>query len=445
MTTVIIAEKPSQAMDIGKVIGIKARGDGFLELVNGWCIVWAIGHLLELANPEDYTEAWAGRWKWDTLPMIPSQWKYNVNRKTSKQLTVIKNQLKRATNVIIATDAGREGELIGRELLDYCKYKGPVQRFWASSLTAADIAAALKKLKAGSETAPLYEAALARSHSDWLLGISGTRAASLAADVRGDFFALGRVKTPTLAMVVRRDDAIASFDSKNYFELEATVRTKRGAVLKMLHAPDEANRITSKAQAEALLKKASGHSGPLRVEKTPESEQPPLPYSLPALQKDANRILGLSVANTLKVAQALYEKKATSYPRTDCQYLAESQIAEIDETLDVVAKRFASAVSSVRTMGITTRKSTFNDSKLTDHHGIIPTRQFVPELEGVELQVYTLIVQRYLQTLSPEHRYLATRVKMDANGVLFKASGRKTEQPGWTAIKLMSGKDAADE
>ncbi len=445
MSTVILAEKPSQAMDIGKVIGIKGRGDGFLELVNGWYITWAIGHLLELAEPQDYNEAWGGRWSWTQLPMIPEQWKYQVNRKTSKQLTVIKGLLKKATHVIIATDAGREGELIAREVLEHSKYKGKISRFWTSSLVASDIRRALDNLKKGEETYPLYEAALARSHSDWMLGLTGTRGASLAANVRGDYFPLGRVKTPTLALVVRRCLAVKNFAAKTYYELEAVVRTKKGATLKMLHAPDEEHRITKKDDAESLKKRALGHQGPLRVEKRAETEAPPLPYSLPALQKDANRILGFSAKNTLKVAQALYEKKAATYPRTDCQFLAESQVAEVPAVLDVGAKRFPAAVSALRKAGIVTRKSTFNDAKLVDHHGIIPTMLHVAELEGAEEQLYALICQRYLQTLGPDCKFTSTRITMDANGVPFKATGRVINDPGWQALKLPNLKAEAED
>ena len=444
MNILYLAEKPSQANDIAKVIGIKGRGDGYIDLITGDVITWAVGHLLELCSPQDYQESWGGRWNWEQLPMIPGQWKYQVNKKTSKQFTVIKNQLKKAQHVVIATDAGREGELIAREVLEYCKYKGKISRFWTSSLTPKDIRIALDNLKRGEDLYPLYEAALARSHSDWMIGLSGTRAASLAANVRGDWFPLGRVQTPTLALVVRRDLEISGFGSKTYYELEAQVKTAKGAVFKMTHAPAEENKITSRAVADALKEKAKAHTGPLKVEKNKESESPPLPYSLPALQQDANRILGLSARNTLKIAQELYEKKAATYPRTDCQYLAESQIEEIPSVLDVVAKRFPDKVSLLRKLGVTTRKSTFNDAKLVDHHGIVPTGLFVSDLEGVSLQLYTLICQRYLQTLGPDCKYTATRITMDANGVPFKATGKTITDAGWQSIKLTNAPAQVD-
>lgn len=422
-------------MDIAKVIGIKARGAGFIELVTGDAIVWAVGHLLELAEPQEYNEAWGGRWSWPQLPMIPEQWKYNINKRTSSQYAIIKSLLKTADRVVIATDAGREGELIARSILLHCKYKGPILRFWTSSLVASDIKRALASLKPGEETYPLYEAALARSHADWILGLSGTRGASLAANVRGDYFPLGRVKTPTLALVVRRDLAVAGFSSKVYYELEASVKTAKGVAFKMMHAPSEEHRITSKAAAEELKKKAHGVQGPLRVSKTEGAEQPPLPYSLPQLQKDANRIFGFSAQNTLKLAQELYDQKATTYPRTDCQFLANSQVEEVPGVLIAVNASYPELVALVRKSGIVTRKSTFDETKLVDHHAIIPTSLVVP-LEGAAKQLYSLICLKYLQTISTECKFNATAVTMDANGVLFKATGKVITDPGWRALKL---------
>lgn len=435
MTTLYLAEKPSQARDIGAVLGIKRRDDGFFETNAGDYISFAVGHLLEQAEPEAYNPAWGERWSWTQLPMIPSEWKLEVVRKTSKQFNVIKGLLKKCDRVVIATDAGREGELIAREILAHCKYTKKVERLWTSSLVASDIRAALGKLKADAETYPLYEAARARQRADWMHGLSGTRGASLAAAVRGDYFPLGRVQTPTLAMVVRRDLTIKNFVPQAYYELEATATTKAGRPFKMKHAPDEANRITDRAKAEALLKQAQGAHGPLKVQKTPGTESPPLPFSLPELQKEANRVLGFTAKNTLKVAQTLYEAKAITYPRTDCQYLAESQIGEVRAVLEVVGKTFGDAVSKLQALGVTTRKTTFNDAKLTDHHGIIPTMQYVP-LTGPELQLYTLICQRYLQTLGPDCRFTSTRVSMDANGVPFKATGKEIQFAGWKELSL---------
>lgn len=445
MSTVLIAEKPTQARDIAKVIGVKSNHEGYMTLVNGWKVTYAVGHLLELAEPEAYNEAWGGRWSWDQLPMVPSAFKRVPVKDRAKQLRVIKTLLADADTCIIATDAGREGELIGRELLEHAKFKGKVLRFWTSTLTPADIKKALDNLKPGSETYPLYEAAEARSRSDWLLGIPGTRGASLAARVRGDYFPLGRVKTPTLALLVRRQQAIDAFGAKKYYELEAKVRTAKGAEFKMVHAPSEENRITDKKKAQELLDQASKARAPLRVTKTKEAEGAPLPYSLPQLQKDANRVFGFSAKRTLELAQILYEqKKVLSYPRTDCSYLSTTQIPEIEGALDAVATLFPDKVAQLRKLGVQKRASTFNDAKLSDHHAIVPTGTKAA-LEGPELQLYSLVAHRYMQVLAPDLEYFSTRVTMDANGVPFKATGRTVIAPGWTAFKLSAKEDSAEE
>jgi DNA topoisomerase-3 len=442
MKTVYLAEKPNQAADIAKLIGIAGRKDGYIELKGGDVMTWSVGHLIELVEPKEYSELWAGRWSWEQLPMIPDEFKYQVAggkttfaKKNVAQVKVIKTLLKSADRVVICTDAGREGELIARELLTYSKFKGKVERLWVSSLVPSDILAALGKLLPGAAKEPLYQAALARQHSDWMHGLSLTRAASLAADVRGDFFPVGRIQTPVLAMVARRDQAIKNFKPDEYFELEATVRTAAGQTFKMWYAPAEDKRIRERAEAERLLRQAEGANAPLKVEKKPGKEAPPMPYKLPALQKDAIRVLGLTAKRVLEVAQALYEKKAITYPRTDCEFLASSQKAEVDATLTALAERFAGEVGTVQRLGTHLRDSTFNDAQLTDHHAIVPTTLFVP-LDGLELQVFTLVAQRYLQTISKDCLFDGTKVAMDANGVPFTATGKAVTFEGWRAVKL---------
>lgn len=435
MTTVYLAEKPSQARDIAHVLGIAKRDDGFITTTDGSLVTWAFGHLLETAEPAAYNESWGGRWNWNQLPMIPAEWKLVERKDVKKQLRVIRDCLARAKHVVIATDAGREGELIARELIQYFRYKGPVSRFWTSSLTEKDIRAALRKLRAGKETEGLCNAALARQRSDWLLGFNGTRAATLAAGVYKEYFPLGRVQTPTLAMVVRRCRDIKNFKGGVYYEIKATVRDNAGTSVELWHSPDEEHRITKKEDAEKLVARAAGWRGCIEIEDKQGAEAPPLPYSLPRLQKDANRKLGFSAAKTLKLAQSLYEKKVTTYPRTDCQYLANSQIAEIPAVLDAVAHSLKDWVELVKKWGVTTRKDVFNDEKLTDHHGIIPTSQPASSLSPEEKELYTLICLRYLQVLSPDHTYIQRSAKIDANGVVFKATERKTINAGWTALK----------
>jgi DNA topoisomerase III len=438
-----LAEKPSQANDIANVLGVKRRGDGFIEVTGGDKVTFARGHFYELAEPQEYQDSWGGYWRWEQLPMLPDKFKMKPVRGAGAQLKVIKDLLKAADTCVIATDAGREGELIAREILEEAKFKGKVLRFWTSSLTPKDIAAKLKTLLDGSETYPLFEAATARRNSDWAHGLNITRAATLASQHRGDYYPVGRVQTPTLAMVVRRNEAIKNFKPVTYYELEAVVRTAKGAEFKMLHAPDEEKRITEKSVAEQLVNKAQRHQGPIRVENASGKESPPLPYSMPQLQKDANRAFKFSPKKTLELAQKLYEKKAATYPRTDCQYLAASQKDDVPEILSRLRALFSGDVSKLQTMGVTLRDSTFNDAKLTDHHGIIPTSLNV-SLEGEELQLFTLIAQRFLRTLAPDCLFNQTKLSLDANGVLFKASGRAVTSPGWTGIKLLSSETEDD-
>jgi Topoisomerase IA len=436
MTTLYLAEKPSQARDIAEAIGLTKRANGYLEVVGGK-VTWALGHLLEQAMPEEYDAKWGGRWSFDVLPMIPDVWKVTVARNKSSQVKVIKALLKEAKEVVIATDAGREGELIAREILAYCKYRGPIKRLWTSSLVKSDIQKALKALKPGSATEPLYEAALARQRADWLYGMNGSRAVTLGAKQYGTTYPVGRVQTPTLAMVVRREWEIRNFVPQAYFVLEADVQTAAGHKFVMQHAPAEDQRIRDRKEADRRKKQAEGARAPLKVVKTSGKEAPPLPYTLPALQKDANKVLGLSARDTLKIAQELYEAKAITYPRTDCPFLASSQTAEIEPTLTRLSAVFPDAVKAVRSAGVTARSSTFDDSKLTDHHGIVPTMQSVA-LSGMAFQLFALISERYLRTLAPDCHFDKTTVTLDANGVPFKATGKTITDPGFRTVRIIS-------
>jgi DNA topoisomerase-3 len=435
MTRVFLAEKPSQANDIAKIIGIKRRCEGYTELVTGDVMTNVRGHPLEIADPKDHNPAWGERWNWGQLPMIPDVWKMNVVKGFGPQLKIIKDLLKIHGHVVICTDAGREGELIGREVLEYCKFKGKVERLWVSSLVEADVKKALANLKPGRATEPLHEAALARSHMDNIWGLSLTRAVTLAANT-GELFSVGRVQTPVLNMVVLQDAKVAAFNSKDYYELEAVVQTAGGHSLKMTHAPDESRRITDKEVAKKLVQQAAKAQGALSVISKPGQEAPGLAFNLPTLQKDANKAFGFSAKRTLELAQSLYDKKALTYPRTDCAYLAESQKAEVPETLAVLAQTFPRAVATLRELGVDLRSTTFNDANLSDHHGVIPTRQHVP-LVGEELQLFTLVAQRYLRVVSKDLQYDGTKVTMDANGVLFSATGRVITFEGWKAIQLL--------
>lgn len=434
-------------MDIARVIGVKSRQDGYLELIDGSKITWAVGHLLELCKPPHYNEEWGQAWKWEQLPMLVDNWQYEVKDKTKKQFNVIKKLLKTTGRVVIATDAGREGELIARSLLEHLKYKGKIERFWTSLLTPNAIKEALRNLKPGEETYNLYESAKTRAHADWLLGFTGSRAATLACKVPRTAFPLGRVQTPTLGMIVRQCEEVKNFVPKTYFEIDATVETKNGEAFKMTHSPKETERILTKEEAERRIKVANGYVGGLKVSKTEERESPPLPYSLTTLSKDADRVLGLSATDTLKVAQKLYEAKYISYPRTGCEHLGQDQISTIPATLKAVAANFPEHVNALESAGILTRSSTFNDDELSDHHAIIPS-EMAPEvlsgqemerngLSGHELGVYTLVCLRFLCALAPDAVYAVTRAELDANGVAFKTMGKTPISLGWKSIKAI--------
>jgi len=426
-----LAEKPDQARNIARIIGIKDGGDGFITLKNGDVFTWVIGHLLEQCEPQDYKPEWK-RWSWAQLPMIPDTWKMNKVKGKTKQLNVISKLLKKADTCVICTDAGREGELIAREVLEFYKFKGNVERLWLQTLVDSDIREALNNILPGSAKEPLYRAALARSHADWLYGMNLSRGATLAA---GDTSPVGRVQTPTLAMVVKRDLEIDNFKAKEYYELEATVDTAEGHKLTLSHAPKEAYRIYEKSKADSLKSQAEGASGPLSVKQSKGKDAPQLPFSLSTLQREASKQLGLSASKTLEVAQALYEKKVLSYPRTDCPYLSSAQKPEVPSTLDAVRKCLPDQVKKLEEMGTVLRNRVFDDAKLSDHHGIIPTREY-RELNGMELKVYQLVALRFMQAIAPDRHFDATKITMDANGVPFGTSGRIVTSPGWSSLSI---------
>jgi DNA topoisomerase-3 len=434
--TVIIAEKPSVGADLGKVLGIEQREKSFIKLKNGDYITWAYGHLFTQLNPKEYGPEWAKPWAQIEVPMFPEKFLNKIGYKKEDQVRIIKKLLKDAHTVVIATDAGREGELIGREILEYCNFRGTVKRFWTSSLTDKDIRKALAALQPGVTKEPLYQAALVRQHADWMYGMNLTIQATVSADT-GEMFSVGRVQTPTLSLVVKRDLEIEGFQPKTYYELEADVTTRNGHKLKMRHAPKEKEQITSKAEAVRRMELAKGCKAPLSVEETAGADSPPQPYSQPAMQADADRLFKFPAAKTLEVAQKLYEKKAITYPRTDCEFLAEDQATEVPGVLENLQRMFPDAVKVAANPSPLIRKSVFDDAKLTDHHAIVPTAQPVP-LEGDELKLFTLIAQRYLQVLAPDATYNATKVILDANGVPFLATGRVYTNKSWRDIKLVN-------
>lgn len=437
--TVILTEKPSVATDIALALaGVAPKKNGYIELPNGVILTWAIGHLIQQAKPHEYDPA-LKKWSFDTLPFIPTEWKHVVRDKGAEQLAVIGRVLKQARLLIIATDAGREGELIARELLQWFNYRGAVKRLWLQAMTKKDIMAGFAKLKDGRETEGLWAAAVARSEADFLYGINGTRSATLAINQYQQLYPIGRVQTPTLYLVVKRMLDIENFKPQDYYELAIDVTTANGHALTLTHAPKEDARITDIAVAERMLQQVSGASSPLSVTTSPDRERPPLPHNLASLQQEANRAFGLSAQETLDVAQALYEKKkALSYPRTGCPYLSSAQKEDVEPTLSWIAKLHPEGVSSLRAQGIELRDSVFDDSKLEDHHGLVPKdpSRLLEDSTLIERQVYALVAARYLRAIAPDVLFNKTVILMDANSIPFQATGKVVTRAGWRGIKI---------
>lgn len=430
--TVILAEKPSVASDIAKVLGMVERKDGHFLLDGGVVSTFAYGHLLEGGLPEDYDPALKA-WRWDTLPWLPTTNILKPREKAEAQLKVIGRLLRDAPLVILATDAGREGELIGREILTWHKYKGPVKRLWLQATTAKDITNGFNTLIEGKDKEPLWKAALARAEADKVYGINATRAATMSIRQSKVVYPVGRVQTPTLYLVVKRMRDISIFKGAVYYELEATVVTDSGKTVVLKYSPDAENRIVDKKKAEALAKQADEADGPLNVTVTPDKESPPYPHTLSSLQQESNRVLGLSAQKTLDVAQALYDKKAISYPRTPCPFLSEAQKGDVPSILNTVKAFYPDSVKKLVDMGPVLRASLFDDAKLEDHHGIIP--KSAVDLAGIELQVFELVARRFLQCIAPDCEFERTVITMDANGVPLRTTGKQILKPGWRALQ----------
>jgi len=438
-----LCEKPSQGRDIAKVLGATRRGDGCLfgtEIIVTWCI----GHLLETASPEAYGEQFKS-WSLDHLPIIPAQWMVEVKPKTAAQFKVIKRLLSEASAVVIATDADREGEMIARELLELCKYRGPVQRLWLSALNEASIRNALSSLKSGQETFLLYHSALARSRADWLIGMNLSRLFTLLGRRAGydGVLSVGRVQTPTLRLVVDRDRAIASFVSVPYWEVEVRLSSMGQPFIASWLPPssgqDEVGRCLQQALAiQAAQEISSGKTATVLSLQTERfREPPPLPFDLSTLQEVCSRKLGLGAQETLNIAQALYETyKATTYPRSDCRYLPDSLFNEVPAVFDALLKTDPALQPTFGRLDRSLHSRVWNDSKVTAHHGIIPTTEpaNLARMSEQERQVYELIRSHYLAQFLPHHEFDRTQVELECGGERLTAVGKQILIQGWKGL-----------
>lgn len=435
-----LCEKPSQAKDIAAVLSASRRGDG-CWLGHGVTVTWCIGHLLETAPPDAY-DAKYKRWVLADLPIVPEKWKMLVKPKTASQYKAVKRLLGEAQELVIATDADREGEMIARELVEHCRYRGPIQRLWLSALDDASIRKALAALKPGAETFSLYHSALGRSRADWLIGMNMSRLFTLLGRQSGyqGVLPVGRVQTPTLRLVVDRDRSIADFVPVAYWAIDVDLRHEHMTFTAQWRAPEDAcddqgrclNPQLARDAADAMLNAATARLVTLRTERM--REVAPLPFDLGTLQEICSKKLGLGAQETLDIAQSLYEThKAITYPRSDCGYLPLSQHSEASKILAALGRADTAVNELMPHIDPQRRSRAWNDAKVSAHHGIIPTGagKDISQLTGKHRAVYTLIRARYLAQFLPNHEYDRTQADFDCAGQTLRAVGKVVIEPGW--------------
>ncbi|SDN56733.1 DNA topoisomerase-3 [Pseudomonas cichorii] len=435
-----LCEKPSQAKDIAAVLGATRRGDGCWTGPNA-TVTWCIGHLLETAPPDAY-DARYKRWVLEDLPIVPDKWKMLVKPRTASQFKAVKRLLGEARELIIATDADREGEMIARELVEHCRYRGPIQRLWLSALDDASIRKALASLKPGADTFSLYHSALGRSRADWLIGMNMSRLFTLLGRQSGyqGVLPVGRVQTPTLRLVVDRDRSIADFVPVPYWAIDVKLLHDGQAFIAQWRAPSDAcddqdrclNQPLAQQAAEAIRNAASAKVVKLRTERIREAA--PLPFDLGTLQEICSKKLGLGAQETLDIAQALYEThKVITYPRSDCGYLPMSQHGEAAGIIAALGQSDPALSELLRHLDPQRRSRAWNDAKVSAHHGIIPTAaaRGIERLTGKPRAVYTLIRARYLAQFLPNHEYDRTQADFDCAGQALRAVGKQIIEPGW--------------
>ena len=434
MSKLVICEKPSVAQSIGKVLGASKRCDGYLE-GGGYIVSWCVGHLVELAQPEAYGETYA-KWRLEDLPILPEKWRYQVSPSTKKQFQVLKELMGRedVTSIVEATDAGREGELIFRLVYHQCKCRKPFERLWISSMEDAAIREGFASLRPGTEYDALYEAALCRERADWIVGINATRLFSCK---YGPTLNVGRVMTPTLAMVCDRETAISGFQSEPFYTVQL--------VPEGFAANGE--RMKEKTEAEKVVEECrmAGTATVVKAERRDRTEKPPALYDLTSLQRDANRQLGFTAQQTLDYTQSLYEKKLVTYPRTDSRYLTEDMAGMLPGLVGMVQKKRGISPDAPAPVNAA---QVINGKKVTDHHAIIPTKTLesadLAALPSGELAVLDLIALRLVCAVGDPCRYSETAVTLECAGHQFKAKGKTVTDPGWRAYATAASTDEKD-
>ncbi len=433
MKSIVLAEKPSVARDLARVLGCSKKTKSFIEGSN-YIVTWAMGHLVELASPEAYDPKFK-HWKLDYLPMLPDKMKHKVIGKTSFQFKAIKELFNRndIDQLIIATDAGREGELVARWIMRLGGWKGKVKRLWISSQTDQAIKEGFAKLQDGADYYSLFRAAESRSEADWLIGLNVTRALTCKFDAR---LSAGRVQTPTLAIIARREEERSNFVPQTYWQVYADF----GDFEAVWETPNGNRRIFAQNEAEDVIKRTEGKTGKVsEYKKKKVTQPPPQAYDLTELQRAANRQLNFSAKQTLSVLQGLYERhKITTYPRTDSRYITKDMVPGLENRLKAISGTiFSGQVKSLTADGLNTGGHLVNDSKVTDHHAIIPTEQRVNEqnLSTEELALWRLIASRFIAVLSKPYIYEKVTIKIMVGSERFSVSGIKKIQKGWTSVE----------
>lgn len=432
MKSLVIAEKPSVARDIARVLHCNQKGNGILE-GKEYVVTWALGHLVTLADPEEYDKKYV-KWDMETLPMMPEKMKLVVIRQTSKQYQAVKAQLFRKDigDIIIATDAGREGELVARWILDKSGCRKPIRRLWISSVTDKAIRDGFHNLKDGREYDNLYRAAVARAEADWLVGINGTRALTCRHNAQ---LSCGRVQTPTLAIIARREEEIRKFQPEEYYGVTLQAG---GIQWTWKDTRSGSYRTFQKDRAEDIRKNISdGVLEITSVAKKPKKTYAPGLYDLTTLQREANQKYGFSAKETLNIMQRLYENhKVLTYPRTDSRYIGKDVAETLKERLKACSVGpYRKVAGKLINQPLKLNKSFVDDSKVSDHHAIIPTEQFVQleHMSSDERKIYDLVVRRFAAVLYPPCEYEQTTLKGLCGGETFSAKGKVMKQPGWQA------------
>ena len=421
-----IAEKPSVAREIASILGANTKKDGYLE-GNGYQVTWTYGHLCTLKEPHDYLPEWKG-WNYSSLPIIPARFGIKLididNYK--KQFSVIEKLMSTATEVINCGDAGQEGELIQRWVMQKALCKCPVKRLWISSLTEESIREGFNSLKDNSEFQRLYEAGLARAIGDWLLGMNATRIYTLKYGGNRQVLSIGRVQTPTLALIVNRYNEIKNFIPEPYWELKTLYRDVTFSSTK--------GKYKSEDEAREALKQIEGHEFEVTsVTEKKGTESAPKLFDLTSLQVECNKKFSFSADETLKLIQSLYEKKLTTYPRVDTTFLSEDLYPKMPATLKGL-KGYEQLVASLNLSKLPKSKKVFDNAKVTDHHAIIPTGYNNAAMTEPERKVYDLVVRHFIANFYPECKISTTTVIGDVNGVEFKVTGKRILEPGWRTV-----------